>query len=541
MVYMNTAAETSKNASSTNVEPQPVPQEPSSSKAMPLPSIGQLFSQSFERFKGGALNALLLTLLYSLAGGIIFALAVGLFVGQTASALPLTEVPTILKNQGLGEIITRLGPNLGIALGSTFALLLIGTTILGSVYSGALVYAFAWAENKPSLGQLISGAFSKFGWLILANVLGGLLIFGGLWLLLIPGLILSIFLSFTLFELLLENKKPVAAMQASVNLVSANFGALAGRWLLFLIGYMLLSGITSTLSRNTPIEINGIFSLLNMIISYAGGWFTMAYSVTLYMHAKAATPEGINKKGLLVSFTIMSVLGWIIFIIGTIVVTTFVRTNLPKWQNELMNGSSINPQEISEFEGLSENIATTPVQTSCDLQVGIPQNVGKDGRYWIYEERSVDAAAFRGLAPAAQLANGVQAGYLSYKHNEERLINGEKEGVYNVGFPGLRLYCVDNTQQLTLADFVEQATAVERYTVTTLDSQRSMGELLVQPVMIAGLTNGDFYNERGYLAVTPGPDSKLLFIMSIGADTEDADMFDIYVQLEAAENALRTE
>jgi hypothetical protein len=502
-----------------------------------LPPISELFSQSWGKLKLGILNALLLTIIYLVAFIPVILVGGGIFAGLTAAVMPLGEIASLIEAERYIELVTALGPTLLIAGGSFFIFMTIVGTVLVSVYTGAMTYAFAWAEKKPSLGEVLRAAFGKVGWLILATLLVGALTFGSFWLLFLPALLISIFSGFTLLEILLENKKPLEALQNSISLTAAHFWGIVGRWLLYFVGYIILSMVFSELARVSNDLVSTVFRLVNTIFSYLSGWFVMAFMVTLYMHVKATTPAPAPKKGVFTTFVVLAVLGWLIFGIGLVAAINLVQTNLPRWSETAALSKSIS--KTYSDSGAAANIETLPVKTSCDFELGIPTNSGTDERYWIYEERMVAASAFRGLAPNKQTAAGVQAGYLSYKTDEQRLPK-DGDAPFDIGYPGLRIYCVANTEKLTLERFVERATASTDYTITTNGSNRAYGDLLVQPVTIAGLTNGDYYNEQGYIAVTPGPTSQLVLIQTVGTDADDADIEKIYMQLEAAGNTIKS-
>jgi hypothetical protein len=503
----------------------------------PLPSVGDLFTQAWHRFTGGVVNALLITLIGSLISGIFAAISIALFIGITASKVPVSQMQSIITENGFPALIAELGSSFGVAVGLSVGLLIIASLIVGTVMTCGMVYAFAWAENKPSLGDVISGGMRKILPFIAVSILVSLLTFGSFWVFFIPLIVLSIFLSFSYYEVLLEDKGPFEALKSSVAIISHNFGPLVGRWLLFTLGYLVFVLVLPATFNAMGDVVGAMYSFVNLFISYAVGWYSVAFGTTLYMHAKAATPKNVQSNGLFWGLASVSLVGWIIFLVMLSVILNVVGAKMDDWKKEFSSQG--------DTAAVSMDDTITPekldmIQTSCDIAIGKPTTYSEDDRFWIYEERETSADAFRGLAPAKQLAKGVQAGYLSFKSNEDRL-SDRNAATFNIGFPGFRIYCLDNTAKLDLAGFVEQAKANKDYTVTLADSQRMAGDLMIQPVYVEGLTNGDYYKERYYLAVSPADDSKLLLLMGVGPENGDEMSEDILSDLFNIENSLTTE
>jgi hypothetical protein len=160
------------------------------------------------------------------------------------------------------------------------------------------------------------------------------------------------------------------------------------------------------------------------------------------------------------------------------------------------------------------------VPSNCGFTVNLPQTSSdeKPPRFWIYEERQLAADSFRGLAPAAQLKGGALGAIISFKTNADRL---RDEGTFNLGHTGYNIFCIDNTKKLDLDGFVKQAQTTSKKTVTLNGDKQMWGELEVQSVYVEGLSNGDFYKEPVYMAVTPVTPSKLMVIIPWGIDPDD--------------------
>lgn len=290
------------------------PSAPTPSNAPSLPPVDQLFRQSWDTMLKGALNALWISLLSFLFSGIALALVVGTFIGVVATSVNLSELTEEFKALGPAALFS-LAPNAVVGLTVSIGLAVILFTVIGAMYTGASILAFAWADQKPSVGALLKGGFRYSGWFILYSFLVGLLTFGGLWFFIIPSLLISIFMSFGVYELFLAGKKPIAAMKSSVSVIAENFGAIIGRVLLFMLGYMVITILLPSIFSAMGEEAAVAYSFLNMLISLPLSWFSIAFSVTLYKQAKAATPATASHSGLFWTLVSLSILGWIGFII----------------------------------------------------------------------------------------------------------------------------------------------------------------------------------------------------------------------------------
>ncbi len=366
MAHMNTG--TSSKTQMTS--PAPVNNTTPDAAAVttvPFSSISELFQQSWQRFTNGALNALFLSLLAGLAYLVAALISGGLFIGLTASIMPISEIIEVVSEDGLPAVLSQLGPSFVGYAAASVGLLAILMMIIGAVYMLGLIYTFAWAENKPKLGEITSTAFSKIGVFILLNLALGFMIFGGMWVFFIPGIIMSIFFSFATYELLLEGKRPFEALKGSVAIIAANFGKLIGRYSLLAILYFVISFLLPTIFEALGENIAAAYAVVDFFLSQVMSWFSIAFAVTLYSQAKAATPEGATSSGLYKTLVAIAIIGWVLFALVAIVVTATAGDQL----GDYFNKSSQNQMDESnysddmyDFSTFETEFESTPDSTS---------------------------------------------------------------------------------------------------------------------------------------------------------------------------------
>jgi len=126
---------------------------------------------------------------------------------------------------------------------------------------------------------------------IVASILSGLAIFGGLLLLIIPGIIFSVWFAFTLYSVVLDGQKDTAALRFSKNLVAGRWWGVFWRILLPSIFFLIISWLLQT-----PFEYIGKYSdstimvylslLVSTIVTIALGPFLASTQTILYMELK---------------------------------------------------------------------------------------------------------------------------------------------------------------------------------------------------------------------------------------------------------------
>lgn len=212
----------------------------------------------------------------------------------------------------------------------------------------------------------------------------------------------------------------------------------------------------------------------------------------------------------------------IILLMVAIVVSslmTYVSSIVEKSFTKDVKQAVVGDGYTTEFRG--------DIPSSCGYTVGWPTTVNNDKPYrqWKYEEASVDIESFRNLAPTDMLADGVLMGVMQYKSEDEGLDAGLKEkGSYTVSYPGLVSYCVNNSKDWDLADFVSyiKESSNDQLKHTILGEPEKWGELIVQNVRVEGIFNGSYVNEPFFVSVVPDGSeySRLVIFQPWASDDE---------------------
>jgi len=117
----------------------------------------------------------------------------------------------------------------------------------------------------------------KYLW---TEVLGGIIILGGLILLVVPGIIWAVSFSMTCWIVLLEGKTNWTALKASKELVKGYWWPVFGRGLLILCLSILLSIITSPFDRSAGGQSK--YNIVRSIVDIVATPFTVAYLYNMY-------------------------------------------------------------------------------------------------------------------------------------------------------------------------------------------------------------------------------------------------------------------
>lgn len=227
---------------------------------------------------------------------------------------------------------------------------------------------------------------------------------------------------------------------------------------------------------------------------------------------------------LLTIFSILMFIGFMgIFIGKGIMLASKDTTSLEKRRQE-------NRAEwLSETRTKDNDKILTDTPTSCGVTLPIPKttdNLSEKERKWLYEEVALDPRNFYVVDKDILPVKAVQGVFLGYKGSTERL-GGES---FKISFPGINIYCVDNTKSLSLQEYKSLALANKTYNITLdkIGNEPNIegksvywGELELYPIRIVGTTEeGQKLDEPAYIGVSSDK-SKLLYMKIWGPDDND--------------------
>lgn len=294
-----------------------------------LSDLNTLFSSSWELFKKVVLSLFVFNLL-GVVGYIV--LVIVLFgIGF------LSAGGAILS----GKIFATGNIALWIILAILAILFIIGMIIVGSTVEIGSVFIVSEGKKKGSYKQLITAAFPLILPLILTGILKAVFSFGSFFILVIPGIVLGLMLTFVNFEVILQKRKYLAAIKRSVAIFERNFWPMLGRILLITVIGMILSYIPSLFSQP---HHDGFTSLLSSIIGFVFGWYELCYIYTLYKEAEADTPA--NYKPRMLWIYIVTVVGWIIAVV--VIITSVIVVMSPQFQNYIKHAPK-NPSHSTGY------------------------------------------------------------------------------------------------------------------------------------------------------------------------------------------------
>ncbi len=182
---------------------------------------------------------------------------------------------------------------------------------------------FAYDKKSVKFNDIFSSSFGAILPLIGVSIISSLLVSGGLFLFIVPGIVISMFLSFAVWEVALWKKPVFAALSESYKTVRSEFWSIFGRSLLLAFIIMMMSMVTSVFSEAVKDSNSASFlvSLVSFIVQTASQYFAAAYALVIYRQAKETTKNLPSKS--LRGVVILSVIGWIIGILLWGAITAF--------------------------------------------------------------------------------------------------------------------------------------------------------------------------------------------------------------------------
>lgn len=272
-----------------------------SSDGVPKPathyySIGELISHSFDLFKSRLGGAVLITLVPT----VLMVLAT--FLIGVVSAIFLKQISALIGNAN------GLLPSLGLLL--AFLLVILGVLVV-QVWGGASLLYFIISKEKISFVESYKKSWKLVHSYMWINSLILLVTLGGWVLLIIPGIIFSVWLLFSQAVLIDENKKGMSAVLTSREYVRGFGWSIFGRLLLFIVVIGFIGGIFGLIIKEMGLEKNFFVMTTNALINSALGIFAVSMIVTMYKNIKSVKGTVDVTKKHKVGYVIVSIVGLI--------------------------------------------------------------------------------------------------------------------------------------------------------------------------------------------------------------------------------------
>lgn len=288
-------------------------------------SFKELINKSSEIFKD-KIKSYLGLMGISLVGvtvyGMMLVFLVVFFLGTSLAQLDFKNWNQILTNIDFNKLGT-----LGLVLALVTLVLMLFFVLVGIV-------SLSIIKDREKLGlmKLIEKSFPLIVPVMLTNFLMGILVWGGLWCFVIPGVIMAILMNYVMMEVVFEKKKGMEAIKSSIMIVGQNFGDI---FLKGLYMWLIMMGISAILNMGTNSNdegIAGISGLISMVVNIVISFFSLIYSVLVYDEARKRTD--FKKKSNFAWVYITSIIGWIMAILLISLAVNLVREN---WNEKNIN------------------------------------------------------------------------------------------------------------------------------------------------------------------------------------------------------------
>lgn len=296
--------------------------------------VGDLLSNSVEVVKKTWNKLLVLSLI---GAGIVIAyiIVVTLLIGGSL----LGGAAIMDGNAAAGAGLMGVGGILAVLS----ALLYIGVF---AVFGAAMIKIVSDTDSSKGVGEYLKEGFGLTWPVFLVTVVTGLLALGGLGLLIIPGIAISILLSFSVYEVVVHRVGIGEALRNSATIVSHNFGAIALRWVVAFGISLVISFVLSYLTR-----YSSALSLLSTVVQVLLTWFFLAYWYLVYKEARAHTDLKNNVS--IAWMYIVAALGWVIIVFGGMALGKGISALLqnPEFMQGMngLNNSGLPMEDYSEL------------------------------------------------------------------------------------------------------------------------------------------------------------------------------------------------
>lgn len=295
----------------------------------PLPGPGELLKESFLEYRKKYkfyLGILLLPFFINVVPVILFMFFMqsisSMFASKRFDASLLIQYPAIIIG---------------------FFVWILALFIASITSQSAILYSVTHAqEENLTIGSSYKKG-SKYIWQLLwIGCISGLLIAGGMFLFVIPGIIFSIWFSFSALTLFDQNIKGSEALSKSKLYVQGYFWPILGRmFFMTLISIIASFAISSTVEfigifvslAGIPKEITSSFSqAMGSVVSYVVMPLWLIYWYKVYSRMKELNKEKIPQKNSLSKIGIAAIFGWILFF-ALFALAIYGITRLPSIQS----------------------------------------------------------------------------------------------------------------------------------------------------------------------------------------------------------------
>ena len=252
----------------------------------------------------------------------------------------------------------------GLIAGGSIALIIffILAVSLSTVIQAAILLAVSEAKEYPSIGSRLKRGLQLFLPLFLVSMLTTFLVFGGLGIFIIPGIVISILTSYTLYEVVFTENRMTNAIRNSVTIIQQNFGELVGRiGVIFLIS-IGISIVLNLFQSSDETGFRAIGGLINMVVQPVFTLFSLAYYYQTYKEAREMTD--FNRPSSIVWIWVVSILGWVL---GVFLIFTIAKYAGPSIEEALKSEFNSSPSySQDQYEMIDEEVSNLDANSFID-------------------------------------------------------------------------------------------------------------------------------------------------------------------------------
>ncbi len=259
------------------------------------------------------------------------------FKQHAKTLIPIVILPSIIS------FISLLFITSGSGLAILGLILTIAAVIVSIAMQPAAVDAVQRLGADPAALLTVQGQYKtgfKYFWpLVLAIIIQLFVVLGSTVVFIIPGIIMSVYVSLYIFALIVDNKRGFAALIESYTLVKGRWWGVLGRMLflalIYVVAAFVMVGITFLINTifgfgSTSSGQGIVSSLLNLLMNAIMGPVTLIYVYKLYVSLKstrrADTVPGAFKKWLIASICVGVLAVITLPIVGGILAVRFAKS-----------------------------------------------------------------------------------------------------------------------------------------------------------------------------------------------------------------------
>lgn len=315
--------------------------------------ISEHLRDSWNLMKSRILKNIVLFILYIIT---VF-LAVGVLVGIYVAAAFFFEL--------FNTLTARSSTFWGIFISAAIITYIVFFSALSAIWQLAIILLADLRDKNVSAVSIFKKSFEFVMPTILVGLAIWLLVFGGFFFFIIPGIIFSFLAVFSFYEVVFERARGFTAIKNSVGIVRQSLGKVLGRMLLIYASGFLME-IFMNLSNGILGDQSGLLiSLVFMAMTLVISLITPFYMYILYKQARSVYDE--SKKTSTTWMWVISVLGFIFAGLVIAVITSAARNYIPEVIDYINRQDERGAQEEMEF--LNEGIDLENTNQEADKEV----------------------------------------------------------------------------------------------------------------------------------------------------------------------------